>query len=144
MRRALQLGSVFAIGCGLLTASAAAAPNTGSSGQGVLLMPSQPIERQVDAHQRRRVSQQLAELHFGPSGRVISPENLQILLGEDLPESPENHAYELDDVAIEVRASYGVSERPPHAEIPLGLAGLAWGVCHPSQAWRLLLPVMAG
>jgi hypothetical protein len=144
MLRALQLGSVLALGCGLLTASAAAGPNTGSAGPGVLLLPSQPIERQVDADRRRRVLQQLASLHVGPAGRVISPQDLQILLGENLPESPENHAYELDEVDIEVRAPYGVSERAPQAGVPMGLAGLAWGLRHPSQAWRLFLPVIAG
>ncbi len=144
MWRALQLGSVFALGCGLLIASAAAGPKMGSEAPGVLLMPSQPIERQVDADKRRRVSHQLAGLHVGPAGRVISPGDLQILLGENLPGSPKHRAYELDEVEIEVRAPYGVPERPPQAEIPLGLAGLAWGLRHPSQAWRLFLPVMAG
>jgi hypothetical protein len=144
MWRGLQLGSVFALACGLFTASAAAGPNAGSGGPGVLLTPSQPIERQVDADRRRHALHQLAQLHVGPAGKVVSPEYLQILLGENLAESPENHAYELDELEIEVRAPYGVPELPRQAEIPMGLAGLAWGLRHPGQAWRLVLPVIAG
>lgn len=144
MWHALLLGSVFAIGCGLLTASAAAGPNPGTSGPEILLMQSQPIEREVDADRRRRALHQLAQLHVGPAGRVILPANLQIRLGEDLSRSPKKHTYELDEVDIELRAPYRVPERLPQAGIPMGLAGLAWELRHPSLAWRLFLPVMVG
>jgi hypothetical protein len=36
----------------------------------------------------------------------------------------------------------GVRERPLQAQIPLGLAGVAWGFRHPGEAWRLFLPVL--
>jgi hypothetical protein len=141
VRHALQL-SVLALGW-LVTASAAAGLNTGSAGAGVQLMPSQPIERHVDADKHRRVLHQLAELQVGPASGVLSPEDLRELRSGNLPDSPEN-AYDLNDVEIEVRAPRGVPECPLQAQIPLGLAGLAWGARHPGQAWRLFLPVMPG
>lgn len=48
-----------------------------------------------------------------------------------------------DDVldTVEVRAPEATTER--HGEpIPFGLAGIVWGVRHPTQAWRLFLPVV--
>ena len=106
-------------------------------------MSPQGIEQQVDAADRRHVMQQLAGLPTAPAAGVISPQQLQNLLGEDLPESPESRTYTLDVLEIEVRAPPGVAEQPLYARIPLGLAALGWALRHPEQAWRLFLPVLA-
>ena len=144
MRRcALQLGGVLAVGCWLLMASAAADPSTGGPGSGALLMPSQPVEQQVDAEKHPRVLRQLTQLRVGLARGVISPEDLHNLLGKNFPESLGGD-YGLNELEIEVRAPRGVPERPLEARIPMGLAGLPWGVRHPSQAWRLFLPVVPG
>src|SRR2546430_2473007 len=83
-----------------------------------------------------------SRLRIGPATTVISPQELQTLLGGNVPESRENTQKALEEVEIEVRAPPGVPERPLQAQIPLGLAGLLWGIRHPSQAWRLFLPVL--
>lgn len=106
-------------------------------------MSSHAIEQQVDAASRQRVMRQLAGEQAGAAAGVISPQELQTLLGESLPESPQSRTYTLDELEIEVRAPRGVPERPLQAQIPMGLAGLAWGLRHPGEAWRLFLPVLA-
>ncbi|HLZ96952.1 MAG TPA: hypothetical protein VKP66_03345 [Steroidobacteraceae bacterium] len=106
-------------------------------------MPSRTAEQQIDAEKHPRVLRQLTQLRAGPARAVIPPEDLHNLLGKNFPESL-GAACDLNEVEIGVRAPRGVPERPLQARIPMGLAGLAWGVRHPSQAWRLFLPVVAG
>ena len=43
---------------------------------------------------------------------------------------------------VEIRAPQEVREPPHGAPIPFGLVGIVWGVQHPTQAWRLFLPVV--
>ena len=97
----------------------------------------------MDASDRQRVMRGLADLRIGPTAAVISPERLQNLRGPNLRESPEYGGDELYEVEIEVRAPPGVPEQPLQAQIPFGLAGLAWSIRHPGEAWRLFLPVLA-
>jgi hypothetical protein len=142
VRRALLAG-VIACGCCLLTAGESATAKAPDAASGVLLGSSQAIEQQVDAANRHRVMLQLTGVPGRPDPAEISPQQLQSLLGEDLPESPQSRTYTLDELEIEVRAPRGVPERPLQARIPMGLAGLAWGLAHPREAWRLFLPVLA-
>jgi len=143
--------SVLVCGCCLMTARAAGAATAPSAASGALLLSSEAIQQQVDAGNRARVMHLLAAVHAGPAAGVISSRQLQNLLGEDLAESPQQRTCTLDELEIEctldeleieVRAPRGVPERPLQAQIPLGLAGLAWGLRHPAQAWRLFLPVL--
>ena len=135
--------SVLVCGCCLMTAGAAGVATAPSAASGVLLLSSEAIQQQVDAGNRARVMHLLAAVHAGPAAGVISSRQLQNLLGEDLAENPQQRTCTLDELEIEVRAPRGVPERPLQAQIPLGLAGLAWGLRHPAQAWRLFLPVLA-
>ena len=43
---------------------------------------------------------------------------------------------------VEIRAPQEVHESPREVSVPFGLAGIVWGVRHPTQAWRLFLPVI--
>jgi hypothetical protein len=108
---------------------------------GSLLLSSRPIEQQVDAAVARSVRGKLATLPFGPSATVISPDELEDFPGSD--NGGQQFDEQLNRVEIEVRAPRGLPEPPLQAQIPLGLAGLAWGIRHPAQAWRLILPVLA-
>ena len=135
--------SVLVCGCCLMTAGASVAATAPSAASGVLLLSSEAIQQQVDAGNRARVMHLLAGVHAGPAAGVISSRQLQNLLGEDLAESPQHRTCTLDELEIEVRAPRGVAEPPLQPQIPLGLAGLAWGLRHPAQAWRLFLPVLA-
>jgi hypothetical protein len=141
-RTSIALASAAAFACLMLLASDSAAAARKST-QGILLASSKSIEAQVDAVKRRQVISSLARLRFGPSATVISPEELQSLLGPNLTETPASPDNELDEVEIEVRAPRGVHEEALQSQIPFGLAGLAWGVEHPREAWRLLLPVLS-
>ena len=106
-------------------------------------MRSRPVEQQVDAEKHPGVLRQLTQLRVGPARGVIAPEDLRNLLGKNFPESLGGD-HGLNELEIEVRAPRAVPQRPVQTRIPMGLAGLAWGVRHPSQAWRLFLPVVAG
>jgi hypothetical protein len=97
----------------------------------------------MDAPKRRQVILSLAELKFAPGTTVISPEELDRLLGPNLTETPASPDDELDEVEIEARALPGVYEQPLQSQIPFGLPALAWGVEHPREAWRLLLPALS-
>lgn len=143
MRRALiVLASALTFASLMLLASESAAA-AAKAPRGVLLASSQSIEAPMDAIKRRQVIRTLAGLEFGPGATVISPEELDSLLGPNLTETPASPDNELDEVEIEVRAPRGLDEQPLQSQIPFGLAALGWGVEHPSEAWRLLLPVLS-
>jgi hypothetical protein len=138
MQRTLfMVGSAIVFACLMLAASESAAAHCQPGSEGTLLMSSAPIERQVDAAVARRVRHGLAGLTPRLRGAVVSPEKLLCLLG-----APDDER-ELDEVEIEVRAPPGVPEQPLRARIPFGLAALAWAARHPSQSWRLVLPVLS-
>jgi hypothetical protein len=141
MRRAsIVLASALTFACLMLLASASAAAK---APQGVLLDSSQSIEAQVNATKSRHVIHTLAGLRFGPGAIVISPEELDSLLGPNLTETPASPDNELDEVEVEARAPRGVHEEALQSQIPFGLPALAWGVEHPGEAWRLLLPILS-
>jgi hypothetical protein len=143
MRRTSNvLASAATFACLMLLASETAASAV-QRPQGVLLASSHSIEAQMDAAKRRQVILSLAELKFGPGATVISPEELDSFLGPNLTETPASPDNELDEVEIEARALPGVYEQPLQSQIPFGLAALGWGVEHPREAWRLLLPVLS-
>jgi len=134
-----------ALTCLLVAASQSAAARihdrpTGDRPAGVLLLSSRPIEQQVDENIRCNVQRRLASLPVGPSATVISANELDGL--RDHHAAGQQFDKQLDEVELEVRAPRGLPEPPVEATIPFGLAGLAWGVRHPSEAWRLILPVL--
>jgi hypothetical protein len=141
-RTSIVLASAATFACVMLLASESAA-SAAERPPGVLLGSSQSIEAQMDAAKRRRVILSLAELKLGPGATVISPQELDSLLGPNITETPASPDNELDEVEIEARALPGVYEQPLQSQIPFGLAALGWGVEHPREAWRLLLPVLS-
>jgi hypothetical protein len=136
VRTRVLIVSGVAVACLMRAANESAAAAVKNGPEGPLLMSSRSIERQVDGVITRRVKRNLANLKPAPAANVISPEELEDSLGR------ENAQHQLE-LEIEVRAPPGLREQPVQAQIPFGLAGLAWGVRHPGQAWRLLLPVLA-
>lgn len=134
--------SVAAFASLMVATSQPAAAGVHDGPAGSLLLSSRPIEQQVDAAVARSVRRKLATLPFGPSATVISPGELEECLGSD--DGGQQFDEQLNEVEIEVRAPPDLREPPLQAQIPLGLAGLAWGIRHPTQAWRLILPVLVG
>lgn len=110
-------------------------------GHSILLDTSQSIKRQFEAAKQRRVRRAFAGLQVGSAPAVVSPEDLQMMLG---PEGPavDPDEEDLDNIEIEARLYPGTSESSTQAEIPYGFAGIAWSLRHPQQAWRLFLPVL--
>ena len=96
----------------------------------------QPIE-QGKADQVRRALD--LDLSFGHHGRYLTEEELRIVLGGGrVSLNGSDRALE----TVEIRAPQPVHESPREVSVPFGLAGIVWGVRHPTQAWRLLLPVI--
>jgi hypothetical protein len=139
LRTSMVSASVFTFALLMLSESAAAMTE---KPQGVLLGSSRSIEARVDAAERRRVLYSLAALQFGPVTTVISPEELDTRLGRNLTKTPASPENPLDEVEIETRVLPGVPEPPLQSQIPFGLAVIPWGFRHPSEAWRLFLPVL--
>jgi hypothetical protein len=104
--------------------------------QGVLLASSRSIENAVEARKLRRVDRILAGLPVG-SDTFLPPLELNALLGRDETAPVTGVDKDLDFAEIEARAPAGLTE-----QVPFGIAGVVWALQHPSQAWRLLLPVL--
>jgi len=87
----------------------------------------------------------LAELPVGPAGTAISREELRELVGEDASHSAPNQVLpsQIAEIDIEIQPPPRVRQQASESEVPVGLAGLAWGVQHPGQVWRLFLPVLS-
>lgn len=60
--------------------------------------------------------------------QVFAPEDLQ----QKLPDPDEQYVYQ-ETVEVE-----GTRQAP---DVPPGIMALPWAVMHPTQAWRILLPV---
>jgi hypothetical protein len=135
------LAGVSTLALLMLLASESAAAVT-ETPQGALLGSSRSIKTRVDAAERRRVLHSLAKLQFGPVTTVISPDELDNRLGANLTKTPASPENPLDEVEVETRVLPGVREQPLQSQIPFGLAAVTWGFRHPSQVWRLFLPVL--
>jgi hypothetical protein len=135
--------------CGLTPAIALGADAAGVK-QGVLLGSSRAIRREFDVLNVRRVSRAFADVRVGTARATVSQEVRQMMLGREDPAitGSENAEFgseedaELTTPEIETRAPPGIQESGPQAQIPFGLSGIAWGFEHPTQAWRLLMPVL--
>ena len=92
---------------------------------------SAQVKDQLDREVASRVEPRL-DLRFGARARYLTPEELRTALGSS--DEP------IESVAIHGRQ--GVKESPLQAAIPYGLGGIAWGIRHPSQAWRTAFPVL--
>jgi hypothetical protein len=129
--------------CGLTPAVARYA-DTANSRQTILLDSSQAVRREFDALNAHRVARAFADLKIGSARTTVSPEELQMMLGPEDPATAGSEDTELATVEIETRAPPGIRESAPQAQIPFGFSGIAWGFRHPTQAWRLLMPVLGG
>jgi hypothetical protein len=108
--------------------------------EGTLLGTSRSIAPQLDAAKRHQVSQQLAEFDRPPTARSSSPLKLQVLLSTSRLITEQSQIEQAQtEVEVFARRPAGTA---PRERIPFGLAGIAWGVCHPRSAWRLFLPVL--
>jgi len=108
--------------------------------QAVLLSSSESIQAEVDAAERRRLLHSLPVLRFRPVTTAISPQELDASLAANptaSPASPENRLLEVDVEARPPRAQ----QAPLQSRIPFGLAAIVWGFRHPSEAWRIFLPI---
>ena len=82
------------------------------------------------------------------SSTVVPIQQARIQLGQNYPEpiadaqdGAEGTRVQLDALEVQGRALPGISENSSQADIPFGLAGVAWSLRHPSEAERLFLPV---
>jgi hypothetical protein len=127
--------------CGSTPAIARSAAAT-SVKQPILLGSSQAIRREFDVLNVRRVARAFADIGVGSAHATVSPEDLQMMLGPEDPATTGTEDAELATVEIETRALPGIQESGPQSQIPFGFSGMAWGFRHPTQAWRLLMPVL--
>lgn len=109
--------------------------------QAVLLASSKSMKTGVDAAERRRVVHTLAALQFGPVATVISPQELDAAVDSESPDSPDN---QLLEVEVKARPPPRAQQEPLQSQIPFGLAAIVWGIRHPSEAWRIFLPIPSG
>ena len=109
--------------------------------QAVVLGSSKSIKTGVDAAERRRGVYSLAALQFGPVATVVSQQELDAAVDSESPASPDN---QLPEVEVEARAPLRAQQEPLRSQIPLGLAAIVWGIRHPSEAWRIFLPIPSG
>jgi len=128
-----QLVGCVTIVCSLLCSSLCAAAEdarlrarTLPAAASVLLGSSQQVAKQADQARARGVRAAL-DLRLPDPERYLTSQMLRVAQGSE---------GELTDV--EVQAS---PVAPVEEPIPYGLAAIYWGICHPSQSWRLLLPV---
>lgn len=71
--------------------------------------------------------------------QLFSPEELRAAIGTQQTGVPEIASVEqLDTVIVETPDNTVVKAK---SDLPLGFAAMAWGVQHPTQLWRLFLPV---
>jgi hypothetical protein len=149
--------AAFMLICGLTAfaapAARAVALRNSEGSSGVLLGTSQDLRSEFAIRDARRVASAFAGLQVGSARATVSPEELAMMFGSPQPpEAPgagspvanRPGSADLTTVEIDSRARRGIVESAPQASIPFGLAGIAWAIRHPSQAWRLVLPVMAG
>jgi hypothetical protein len=137
---AAVLGALLLTLTGVARAHQSALMPSAEAGTGVLLGSSDSIARQVEAKKRREVLRQLADVHVGTQGRILSAQDLEILLDGDANTSDVDRG--LDTVEVEARVFQGIREQPSQTTVPFGAAGIVWAVRHPSQAWRLMVPVL--
>ena len=95
------------------------------------------VVQRIERAKADRVRQAL-DLRFGNPGRYLTAQQLRIALGGRVSMSGSDEVLE----TVEIRAPQGVQESPLGASIPFGVAGIVWGVRHPAEAWRLIVPVL--
>jgi hypothetical protein len=142
--RKLLASALFALAifcCGSMPATARYAA-AASAKQPTLLGSSQAIRKEFDALNVRRVARAFADVRVGSAHATVSPEDLQMMLGPEDPATTGAESADLATVEIETRAPLGIEESGPQAQIPFGFSGMVWGFRHPTQAWRLLMPVL--
>jgi hypothetical protein len=130
--------SVFALLLGTGVATWARDPITPSA-----IAPSAAsarVKQRVEAQVNRRVVEGLRSVKIGTSSELVPAEQLQIKLAP--AQAPVNTAVALGNLQSQVSAPSGVPEDSVQSQVPLGLAAIPWGVQHPADVARLVLPVL--
>lgn len=109
------------------TCQAARPPGQSSS---VLLGSSAQL---ADANGVARQQIDQLDLRLGSNARYMTPARIRDAIGEPREPLP----------TVEIDAPSGIRQSAVSAQIPFGIEGIFWGFRHPSQAWRLVLPVAA-
>lgn len=120
-----------------------------AGGQSMLLDSSHSLAEQARAQTGDTVQRTLAAgVHVGGEPANVPFQSARIQLGQNYrhglaPPSvvPESQRVKLDTLEVEDHPLPGIPESRLQADIPFGLASLGWGIGHPNQAARLLLPV---
>jgi hypothetical protein len=110
---------------------------------------SQSIERQIDMQRDQQVEHILTDgLKIGTNTTTVSIQRARIQLGQNYPppradieDKTAGMRVKLDAVEVEGHAMPGIPEGNLQAQIPFGLAGVSWGLTHPGDAVRLVLPI---
>lgn len=114
------------------------APATPSPRSAILERSSGPLVKPIEQAKADRVRRVL-DLSLGDGGSYyLSGRQLRVMLGGPFRLNGSGEALE----TVEIRAPQEVREPPHGAPIPFGLAGIVWGARHPTQAWRLIMPVV--
>lgn len=79
------------------------------------------------------------DLKVADVSKLFSPAELREAMGTQQTGLPEvSSASQLDTVIVETGDNQVVKAK---TDLPLGFAAMAWGVQHPTQLWRLFVPV---
>jgi hypothetical protein len=110
---------------------------------------SRSIARQIEWERDQRVGRILANgIRSVPDTATVSVQQARIDLGQNYPPPSEDiqnktggRRVDLDAEEVEEHPMTGIPEGNLQAKIPFGLAGVAWGLRHPSDVERLVLPI---
>jgi hypothetical protein len=118
-----------------------------------LLASSRAIAHQAHVQTRSAVDRRLAsELRAGREAQIVPLAGARIQLGQYYANGvarghesgalPGAERLKLDGNEVEEHPLPGIREDSVQAPIPFGLGAIGWGLSNPSQAARVLLPVL--
>jgi hypothetical protein len=96
-----------------------------------LLLSFRLIEQQVNAAVTRSARRRFATLPVRPSTTLVASGEPEDFLGSE--DGGQQFDAQLGEAAIEVPTPSGLLEPPLQVQIPLGLAGFASGIRHPTR-----------
>ena len=145
---ALSAWSVMALADGATQPATTSATSSATPPKSTILASTQPVAS--DAAVQRMVCLNMALKCFAirpnPSDEAakmraasldLKAPDIRILVPESELRQPLPEPSEIEQVQVQVEGSR------PEVYVPGGLASLPWALMHPTQAWRIFLPVPA-
>ncbi|HEY7379265.1 MAG TPA: hypothetical protein VH542_11320 [Steroidobacteraceae bacterium] len=120
--------------CAAAAMSVVAYPHSAS--QGTLLVASQGVAHEVEDARRAQVRKVLRSAWSDTTATSLRVVSSPVAISPTWGATADRSALSGMQVIATRIASGG-----RRSSIPFGFAGIAWGLCHPADAWRLLFPV---